>query len=88
MKLAEREGSWRNSRQKKRRKKHQCFTWNHSSYLYILWSASPHFLYEQVAALLLPREHVLCKWVTETSGSTRDLTNAVRAVGGAIVWHW
>ena len=88
MKFSEREEIWRNGRKKKRRKKQQCFTWNHFLYLYILWSVSLHFLYEHVTALLLPRIHVLCKWVTETSGSTRDLTNTVRAVGGVIVWHW
>jgi hypothetical protein len=88
MKLAESEGSWTNSRRKNRRKKQQCFAWNHFPYLYILWGVSLHFLYEQVTALLLPRVHVLCKWVTETSGSTQDLTNTVRAVGGVILWHW
>jgi len=55
MKLAEKEGSWRNSRKKKLRKKQLRFTWNHFSYLYILWSESLHFLYEQATGLLLPR---------------------------------
>jgi hypothetical protein len=83
--LAARERIWRNCRKVNDPRRSTVIIF---SYSYVLWIVSLHFLYEQVTVLLLPSVHVLYKWVTEASGSTRDLTNTVRAVGGVILWHW